>query len=193
MNLDTSTQAQPTSQPIPSTRWTIDGSHTTVGFSVRHMMITNVRGELQLTEGSVEYDSRNPERAKVVASVDVGTIDTHEPKRDAHLRSADFFDADNHPRMTFVSRAVRLLGGDRLALDGDLTIRGVTRPVTFDVVDVTAPRKDPWGNQRIGASARAKIRRSEFGMTWNGVLEAGGLLVSDDVTITIDVSLIRVA
>ena len=191
MNLETSTQ--PASQPVQSTRWTIDASHTTVGFSVRHMMITNVRGELRLTDGSVEYDSRNPERARVVASVDVGTIDTHEAKRDAHLRSADFFDVDNHPRMTFASSAVRVLGGGRLALDGNLTIRGVTRPVTFDVDDVTAPQKDPWGNQRIGASAKARIRRSEFGMTWNGVLEAGGLLVSDDVTITLDVSLIRVA
>lgn len=191
MHLETSIQI--TNQPTQSTRWTIDASHTTVGFSVRHMMITNVRGELQLIDGSVEYDSRNPERAKVVASVDVGSINTREPKRDAHLRSADFFDADNQPKMTFASSAVRVLGGGRLALDGDLTIRGVTRRVTFDVDDVTAPQKDPWGNHRIGASARAKIRRSDFGMTWNAALEAGGLLVSDDVTITIDVSLVRAA
>lgn len=181
-----------TSTPVTQlpTRWTIDPGHTTVGFGVRHMMITTVRGELSLTEGQLEYDPRRPESAKVTASVDVASIDTREPKRDAHLRSADFFDADTYPQITFVSRRVVPRGSGRFALEGDLTIRGVTRPVTFDVEDVSAPQVDPWGNQRIGASAKARIRRSEFGMTWNATLEAGGLLVSDDVTIHVDVSLV---
>lgn len=182
------TRSRETTAP---TRWTIDASHTTVGFSVRHMMITNVRGELTLGEGVVEHDARSPERSTVRATVDVASIDTREPKRDAHLRSADFFDADNHPTITFVSRSVKPAGKGRFALQGDLTIRGVTQPVTFDVEDVTEPQKDPWGNLRIGAHAKTRIQRSAFGMTWNAALEAGGLLVSDDVTITVDVSLVK--
>lgn len=175
-----------------SARWTIDPTHTSVGFGVRHMMITNVRGEFRKIAGEVAFDPARPEASRVSATIDVASIDTREEKRDAHLRSADFFDAEHHPEMTFVSRRVRAKG-EGYEVAGDLTIRGTTREVTLVVEGVTAAHTDPWGHRRIGASARAKIRRSEFGMTWNAALEAGGVLVGDEISIQIDVSLVEQA
>jgi polyisoprenoid-binding protein YceI len=173
-----------------STRWAIDASHTSVGFSVRHMMITNVRGELQRLSGEVIFDPRQPELAKVSAKIEAGSISTREEKRDAHLKSADFFDAEGHPYITFESKRVRRTDAGYDVV-GDLTIRGTTREVTLTVDDVTAEHTDPWGGRRIGAAARAKIRRSEFGMTWNAALEAGGVLVGDEISIQIEVSLVK--
>lgn len=173
-----------------ATRYELDASHSSVGFRVRHMMITNVRGEFGALTGEVVFDPRRPEASRLTASIDVASIDTHEEKRDQHLKSADFFDVENHPKMTFTSKGVRAAKGGYL-VDGELTIRGTTRPVTLTVSDVTDETVDPWGQRRIGASATAKIRRSEFGMTWNAALEAGGVLVGDDVNIEIEVSLIR--
>lgn len=183
----TTAAPQITSQPA---RWTLDASHSSVGFSVRHMMITNVRGEFQTVAGEVVFDPSQPEASKVSATIDVASINTREEKRDAHLRSADFFDVESHPKMTFVSKRVRR-AGDGYEVLGDLTIRGTTREVALHVDDVTAEHTDPWGQRRIGASARAKVRRSEFGMTWNSALEAGGVLVGDEITITVEVSLVR--
>src|SRR5690606_16604024 len=156
-----------------------------VGFSVRHMMITNVRGEFSAFEGEARFDPREPARSSIVARIDVASISTREEKRDAHLKSADFFDAEGSPTMTFTSRAVRAKG-DGYEVLGDLTIRGTTREVTLRVDDVTPEHIDPWGNRRIGASAKTTIKRSDFGMTWNSALEAGGVLVGDDVKIQID-------
>lgn len=184
------TTTQTTSQP--STRWTLDGSHSSVGFTVRHMMITNVRGEFGAVAGEVVFDPKNLAAAKVRATIDVASINTREAQRDAHLKSADFFDAESHPQMTFESRAIRAKG-DGYEIVGDLTIRGTTREVILSVDDVTAEHTDPWGNKRIGASASGKIRRSEFGMTWNTALEAGGVLVSDEIKIHIEASLIKQA
>lgn len=184
------TTTQTTSQP--STRWTLDGSHTSVGFTVRHMMITNVRGEFGAVAGEVVFDPKNLAAAKVRATIDVASINTREAQRDAHLKSADFFDAESHPQMTFESRAIRAKS-DGYEIVGDLTIRGTTREVILSVDDVTAEHTDPWGNKRIGASASGKIRRSEFGMTWNTALEAGGVLVSDEIKIHIEASLIKQA
>ena len=178
----TQAQARPT--------WAIDPAHTSVTFKVRHMMITNVRGEFQTVAGAVVFDPRRPEGAKVSVTVDVASINTREPKRDAHLRSADFFDADTHPRMTFESKEVRRTE-DGYAIVGELSIRGTTREVVLDVSDLTPEHTDPWGGRRAGASATAKIRRSDFGMTWNTALEAGGVLVGDEVTIQVDVSLVK--
>lgn len=175
-----------------TTRWTLDPSHTTVGFSVRHMMITNVRGEFQKVSGHALFDPSALDRSKIEASIDVASINTREEKRDAHLRSADFFDAENHPVMTFASKAIRAKG-DAYEVVGDLTIRGTTREVTLEVDGLGAEHVDPWGQTRIGASAKTKVRRSEFGMTWNNALEAGGVLVGDEVTIHIDVSLVKQA
>ncbi|UJR78572.1 YceI family protein [Sandaracinus amylolyticus] len=185
------TTAAPQTASQPS-RWTLDASHSSVGFSVRHMMITNVRGEFQKVSGEVVFDPSKPEASKVSATIDVASINTREEKRDGHLRSADFFDAEKHPSMTFESKRVRR-AGDGYEVVGDLTIRGTTREVTLTVDDVTAEHTDPWGNRRIGASARAKVRRSEFGMTWNSALEAGGVLVGDEISIVIEVSLIKQA
>lgn len=173
-------------------RWAIDPAHTSVGFSVRHMMITNVRGELPGVSGEVIFDPRSPDASKVSASIEVASIATRDEKRDAHLRSADFFDAEAHPTIEFASKRVSR-AGDGYEVRGELTIRGTTREVTLIVDDVTGEQTDPWGNRRIGASARTKVRRSDFGMTWNAALEAGGVLVGDEITITLEVSLVKQA
>lgn len=173
-----------------SNTWTIDASHTDATFSVRHLMISNVRGEFQKISGSGTFDPAKPEGASFKAELEVASISTREPKRDEHLRSADFFDAANFPLITFVSTAVR--HGDKgLEVVGDLTIRGTTQQVVLAVENLTAPAKDPWGNERVGASAKTKIKRSDFKMTWNAALEAGGVVVGDEVNIHIDVELVR--
>lgn len=176
--------------PARSTTWNIDSSHSHAAFSVRHLMISNVRGEFQKITGSVTFDPSKPEAASVKALIDVSSISTREPQRDAHLRSADFFDVENHPNLTFASTAVRRR--DRgLEIVGDLTIRGTKREVVLAVDGPTPEQTDPWGNVRVGASASLKIKRSDFAMTWNTVLETGGVVVGDEVTIHIDVELIR--
>jgi polyisoprenoid-binding protein YceI len=187
----TATTTSPATVPAPEgPRWTLDASHSHVAFSVRHMMISNVRGEFQKLAGEVSYDPLRPEASRVAVTIDVSSLNTRDEKRDAHLRSADFFDVEHHPQMTFLSRAVARRG-DGLEVVGDLTIRGTTREVTLAVEEITPEHKDPWGSHRIGASARAKIRRSDFGMRWNAALETGGLLVGDDVTIQLEVELVR--
>ncbi len=184
----TATTSQPTATATPSV-WAIDGSHTTASFTVRHMMITNVRGEFQKVSGTVQWDPAKPEATKVQASLEVASISTREAQRDAHLKSADFFDAEKFPTIDFVSKSLRL-ADKGYELVGDLTIHGTTNEVVLAIEGPTAPHKDPWGNTRIGASARTKIKRSAFGMTWNSALEAGGVLVADDVNIELDVSLV---
>lgn len=176
--------------PARSNAWTIDGSHTNATFSVRHLMISNVRGEFQKVTGSGTFDPAKPESASFKAEIEVGSISTREPQRDAHLRSADFFDAENFPRITFQSTSVRQ-ADKGLELVGDLTIRGTTHEVVLAIENLTAPSKDPWGNDRVGASATTKIKRSDFKMTWNTALEAGGVVVGDEVKIAIDVELVR--
>lgn len=171
-------------------RYQLDAGHSHVAFSVRHMMISNVRGEFTKLSGLVHYDPERPEETLVLVSVDAASVSTREDKRDAHLRSADFFDVEQFPEITFVSRTARATDGG-LDLVGELTIHGVTRPVTLAVEDVTPERVDPWGNVRFGATARTKIKRSDFGMTWNAALEAGGILVGDEIAIQIEAELIR--
>ena len=181
--------ATPVATAVPSKRWTLDAAHSHVSFSVRHMMISNVRGEFSKVTGQASYDANNPAASQLSVSIDVASINTREEKRDAHLRSADFFDVENHPTMTFVSKAVRPRG-DGLEVVGDLTIRGTSREVTLALEEITPQFADPWGNLRVGASARTKIRRSDFGMRWNAALEAGGVLVGDEVSIQIEAELI---
>ncbi len=189
MNTTTASEASSTTK---STTWKLDPSHSSATFSVRHLMITNVRGEFQSVAGSVTYDPARPEALAITASIDVASINTREPKRDEHLRSADFFDVANHPTLEFVSKKARR--GDRgLEIVGDLTIRGTTREVVLAVTGPTPEQKDPWGNTRIGAEATTSIKRSDFGMTWNAVLEAGGVTVGDEIKIHIDVSLVKQA
>ena len=170
--------------------WTIDASHTNATFSVRHLMISNVRGEFQKITGSGTFDPAKPEAAVVKAEIEVSSISTRDAQRDAHLRSADFFDAENHPLITFASTAVRR-NDKGLAVVGNLTIRGTTKEVVLAIENLTPPAKDPWGNERVGASASTKIKRSDFNMTWNTALEAGGVLVGDEVSIHLDVELVR--
>jgi polyisoprenoid-binding protein YceI len=187
MQTSTTTEGTATAK---STTWTIDASHTDATFSVRHLMISNVRGEFQKISGSGTFDPAKPEAGSFRAEIDVASISTREAKRDEHLRSADFFDAANFPLITFASTSVR--HGDKgLEVVGDLTIRGTTREVVLAIENLTAPAKDPWGNERVGASAKTKIKRSDFKMTWNTALEAGGVVVGDDVAIHIDVELVR--
>lgn len=174
-------------------KWSIDASHSTVQFSVRHMMITNVRGQFQAVEGTVEFDPGQAGATRVEASIDVASIHTREEKRDAHLKSADFFDAEKYPTIRFVSTEVVDKGGSELELRGKLTIRDTTKDVTLHIEDLTPEHKDPWGQTRIGATAKTAIKRSDFGIQWNQALEAGGVLVGDEVKISLDVSLVRQA
>ncbi|MCW5978661.1 MAG: polyisoprenoid-binding protein [Bryobacteraceae bacterium] len=170
--------------------WQIDSSHSATQFSVRHLMVSTVRGHFGKTTGAVVYDPANPAASAILAEVDVSTVDTRVEKRDAHLRGPDFFDVEKYPTMTFKSTKAEPAGEGALKMTGDLTIRGVTRPVVLHVEGITPPIKDRAG-LRMGATATAKIKRSEFGMTWNRVLETGGVSVGDDVAITIDVELIQ--
>jgi polyisoprenoid-binding protein YceI len=171
--------------------WTVDPAHTTVGFSVRHLMITNVRGTFEKVGGTVRYDPARPEAARVEITIAADSVDTREPQRDAHLRSADFFDAATHPSITFRSTRVRRGEACPLEITGDLTIRGTTREVTLAVAEVTGEQRDFQGKRRFGASAAARVRRSDFGMTYNKLLEAGGVGIGDEVTLSLDVSLVN--
>lgn len=164
----------------------IDIAHFSVHFIVRHMVVSKVRGSFGAFSGTIELDADNVESSKVNVEIDAASIDTREPKRDAHLRSADFFDVENFPKLTFASTAVKKTGDDTLAVTGDLTIHGVTRPVTLKVESLGGG-KDPWGNQRLVWSASTEINRKDFGLNWNQVLEAGGLLVSEKIVIELDV------
>ena len=174
-----------------STTYTIDPAHSSAQFVVRHMMITNVRGAFSNVQGRIAWDAANPGQSTVEAVIDTATIQTREAARDAHLKSADFLDVEKYPTITFKSTGVESASADELDVIGDLTIHGVTKPVVLKVEGPTAEGKDPWGNARIGASATTKIKRSEFGLTWNAALETGGILVGDDLKIELDVSLIK--
>ena len=175
---------------MSNNQWVIDASHSNVSFTVKHLMITNVRGEFQKLEGTVNYDPAKPEASTIEATIDVASINTRDEKRDGHLKSPDFLDADKFPTIVFKSKSVKAKAGE-LQVTGDLTIHGVTKEVVLEVEGPSAPTADPWGNQRVGATATTKIKREDFGMVWNAALEAGGVLVSSDVKITIDVSLIK--
>lgn len=168
----------------------IDSSHSSAQFSVRHMMVSNTRGEFSKLQGSITFDPANLAATKVQAVIDVATINTREPKRDDHLRSSDFFDVANHPTMVFRSKQAWREAG-KIKLKGDLTIRGVTREVVLDVDGPTPEIVDPRGGARIGASATAKVNRRDFGLTYNKLLETGGAIVGDEISITLDIEAAR--
>jgi polyisoprenoid-binding protein YceI len=191
MDTTTTASTQPNGNTTPATRWTLDPGHSAVGFSVRHLMITNVRGVFAKFRGEVAYDAARPEAMRIEAAIEAASLDTREAKRDGDLRGPLFFDADNHPQMTFVSKGAAVVGEGELDVTGDLTIRGVTREVTLAVRDITGPQTDMRGSVRMGATASARVKRSDFGMTWNKALETGGVVVGDVVTITLDVSLVK--
>ena len=170
--------------------WTIDPAHTHVEFAVRHLMISTVKGRFAGVQGTVWIDESDPSAVEVDVRIDAATIDTREAQRDAHLKSADFFDVEKYPDLTFRNARVLDSTGEEFRLSGDLTIHGVTRPVTL-VVNREGRAKDPWGGERAGFSATTKINRREFGLTWNQALETGGFVVGDEIRITIDVELVR--
>ncbi|HEX4029687.1 MAG TPA: YceI family protein [Terracidiphilus sp.] len=174
-----------------TTTWKIDPAHSAAEFKVRHMMISNVKGTLTGISGTLTEHATDASLSSVEASIDVTTLSTCDAQRDGHLKSADFFDAEKYPALTFKSTGVTRKGEGEYAVTGDLTVHGVTKPVTFAVEGPSAPGKDPWGNTRIGLSATTKINRKDFGLAWNSALETGGVLVGEEVTITLDVQFIK--
>ena len=171
------------------TSWTIDPAHSSAGFIVRHMMVSNVHGEFGKVAGTITFDADNPAQSKVDATVDVSTINTHEEKRDGHLKSPDFFDVAKFPTMTFKSKKIWKEGAG-YKMTGDLTMHGVTKEVTFDVTGPTKPIKSPFGDVRAGATAAARVNRYDWGLKWNKAVE-GGDLVGQDVVIGLDVELVE--
>jgi polyisoprenoid-binding protein YceI len=174
-----------------TTTWNIDPAHTVAEFKVRHMMISNVKGQFAKVTGVLTLDESDLTSSRAEAVIDAASIETREAQRDAHLKSADFFDVENFPTLTFKSTRISRAQDGELSVEGDLTIRGVTRKVIFSVEGPTAPAKDPWGNTRVAVSASTKINRKDFGLTWNAALETGGILVGDEVTITLDVEFVK--
>jgi polyisoprenoid-binding protein YceI len=173
------------------TNWKIDSAHSAAHFSVRHMMVTTVRGTFGKMTGTVQFDPKDWSKTVVDATIDVTTVNTNEPKRDAHLKSPDFFDVEKFPTMTFKSKSVSAVAPGKLKMTGDLTIHGTTRTVTWDV-EGPSPELNTGRGFKSGASATTKISRKDFGMTWNRAIEAGGVAVGDEVNITVDVELDKV-
>jgi polyisoprenoid-binding protein YceI len=187
----TSSSNAPSTAPDAAQAWDVDPSHSSANFKVRHLMVSHVRGELGPVAGAVWLDDQDITRSRIDVSIDARKIATRDDKRDEHLRSADFLDVANHPTVTFKSTRVERAGGDDLRVTGDLTIRGMTRSVTLTVEALAPAVTDPWGNTKRGATAHAKIHRKEWGLQWNVGLEAGGVLVGEEVSIEIEVELLK--
>jgi polyisoprenoid-binding protein YceI len=171
--------------------WLVDKTHSLVGFTVKHMMVSNVHGEFGSYEATVDFDPANPTALSLEATMDVNSVSTRDTSRDKHLRSADFFDVANHPTLTFKSKKVTKVADGHFQVSGDLTIRGVTKPITLDVQGLDRVWDDPWGSRRTGSTASAVINRKDFGLMWNKALEAGGVLVGDEVTINLEIELMQ--
>lgn len=171
--------------------WKIDPAHTAVEFKIKHLMISWVKGTFTDVQGAVVFDEAEPEKAAVNVQIATASVDTGNKKRDDHLRSADFFDVASYPVMSFVSKKVTLANGIPTEINGDLTLHGETRAVTLDVEEFSPTIIDPWGNTRRGASASTTINRKDFGLTWNKALEAGGVVVGEEVRISLEVELIK--
>jgi polyisoprenoid-binding protein YceI len=176
---------------MTTTTYELDPVHSHLGFSVRHMMVSQQRGQFQGVTGSLTLDREDVTRSHVEVSIDVATINTNNTDRDNHLRSGDFFDVANHPKMTFASREVKVQSDGELHITGDLTIRGTTRSVTLTAEPLSAESKDPFGNIKLGTSVTGKVSRKDFGMVWNAVLETGGIALADDVKLQLDVQFVR--
>lgn len=175
---------------MPQQTYAIDPAHSAVHFSVRHMMLSNVRGEFTKLSGTIKFDPADPAGSGIEATIDTASISTRDAQRDTHLRSADFLDVEKFPAIVFRSKKIALQQ-DGAKVTGDLTIRGVSREVVLEVEGLSAEIKDPWGNQRIGATATTKLNRKDFGLTWNAALETGGVMVGDEVKVTIDIEAVR--
>jgi polyisoprenoid-binding protein YceI len=183
--------ATTTATPAATTIWNIDAAHSVAEFKVKHMMISNVRGQFAGISGVLTENPIDHSLSSVEAFIDVSTLNTGDAQRDGHLKSPDFFDVEKFPTFAFKSNSVKRNGDGEYSVVGDLTLHGVTRHITFAVEGPSAPGKDPWGNTRIGLSATTKINRKDFGLTWNSALETGGVLVGEDASITLDVQFIK--
>ena len=170
--------------------WNLDATHSNAGFSVRHLMISNVRGEFRQLSGTLQYDPANVEKSVVSITIQAASIDTREPNRDAHLKSADFFETEKYPEITFNSTQWQHKNDDELIVKGDLTMHGVTRPVVL-TAERTATMKDPWGGTRVGFTGKTKINRKDFGLHYNAALEAGGVVVGEEVTISLEAEFVK--
>ena len=171
--------------------YTIDPAHSTAGFKVRHLMVAWVKGEFSGLAGTVVYDPENPANTKIEATIDVNKLHTRDEQRDGHLKSPDFFDVAKYPTITFVSTKAQKVAEGEWKVTGDLTIHGVTKQVVMDVEGPAPEAKDPWGNIKTGVSATTKINRTDFGLVWNAALETGGVLVGEEVQISLEVELLR--
>ena len=170
----------------------IDSSHSSASFSIKHMMIAKIHGGFEKISGTLVYDAANPSKSTLDVSIDAASINTREAARDTHLKSADFFDVEKFPTLNF--KATKIEGsGEDLKVTGDLTIHGITKSVVLEVEGPSAEMKDPWGQTKIGASGKTKINRKDFGLTWNAALETGGILVGEDVSITLDIQFTKQA
>lgn len=172
-------------------QWDLDKVHSHVGFTARHMMVSNVRGEFTEYDAAIELDPKDPTKLSINATINVNSITTRNEQRDGHLKSPDFFDAANHPTITFKSKKVTKVADGKFKVAGDLTMRGTTKEITLDVEGLTNTINDPYGNIRTGATATTKINRQDYGLAFNAVMEAGGLVVSDDITINLEIELIQ--
>ena len=176
---------------IETSTWSVDPSHSSVHFKVRHMMISNVRGEFGAIRGALTLNGADITLARLNIEIETASIQTRDQQRDAHLRSADFLDVEHFPAMSFQSTKITKLGADAMLIDGELTIRDVKRVVTLDVDSVSPVTKDPWGHFRLAAGASTVISRKDFGLTWNAALETGGVLVGDEVAIEIEIQFVK--
>ena len=180
-----------TATATATTTWNIDPVHSVAEFKVKHMMISNVKGQFTGLTGVLKLDEGDITKSSAEATIDAASINTRDAQRDGHLKSADFFDVEKFPTLAFKSTHVARAAEGELSIDGDLSIHGVTRKVTFAVEGPSAPGKDPWGNTRIGLSATTKVNRKDFGLVWNSPLETGGVLLGDEITITLDVQFVK--
>jgi len=179
------------SAPAATTTWQIDPAHTAAGFSVKHMMIATVRGQFKGVTGTVNWDDQDVGKSTVDVTIDANTVDTGEPKRDADLKSANFFDVAHYPTITFKSTKIEKISAAKMKVTGNLTIRGVTKPVVLDVEGPSGAIKDPWGNTRVALNATTTVNRMDYGAKWNANLDGGGVVVGDDVNINIDLEMIK--
>jgi polyisoprenoid-binding protein YceI len=171
--------------------WTIDPAHTSAEFAVRHLMVSTVRGHMGRVSGTVTVDDADPTRSTVEATIDAKGIDTREPKRDDHLRGPDFLDTDKYPTITFKSKQIQRVDDTHYKITGDLTMHGVTREIVLDAEGSPTPMKDPFGNTKLGGVAKTRLNRQDFGIAWSKALDGGGVVVGDDVDVTIDVELTK--
>lgn len=173
--------------------WEIDPSHSSVQFSVRHMMVSNVRGDFGKVTGTVELDEADVTKSAVRASIDVASVNTRDAKRDEHLRAPDFFDVAKHPSIEFQSRKIEKAAGGKLRIHGVLTIKGISRGVVLEAAAPSPQVKDPWGNTRTGLTATTRVNRKDYGIEWNKVLDGGGVAVGNEVAVQLDVELVKKA